>query len=758
MLKLTKASSQAVTAPDAANLTFPANSAWSVSWVAKFNGIAAAGTDGQYFFSNGNFNTTGSLNISWSPNSDDSAGNAAGQVSVYINTDFASAPTVRSAKKFEQDSTYLFVLQRTAAGAFSLRYCPILGTSPADGSAVVVTGTSSTSFAGALDGSGQVVLGGRADLIATRYSDQSIGRFFRYDGLLTDLEVAKLAYGMEITDLGYTPTWYCRLSSNTDFADRGSSGTTFTLRNSPATSSEPAFGFNAAPSAPVIQSAAVVTGTPRVGDAASAVAFTAAVVTGSPAPAVTYQRKLAGANIADSYVFQSGDVGKAFLISTSASNTGGTAGPSDSNSISVATAATTGFDQTKVLFSPYNWLVGTGTAKTINEGAYCRFGFTGSSCTLGFDISGTATPRPKMAYRVDQGPWVSFDLSSSQQLAIPADSAAWSQHAVELRVLMTSEANSKWSPQTTAVILNSISLASGGALTAKPAARKAPLVLWLGDSTAVGINTFNNVGDATARGSNALAFTTLTLDALGVEYGLVGFGGQGYLTSGGGSVPPLTSTHSLLWAGQARSFDVPPDFIIISEGNNDTSSPQSSMVSVLNALLAATPRTTTIVMMGSLRNIWTTESQAAAAACNTPSRVKYFSTNGFFNTANSSDGRHPYGWENLLSIAPKMIEALRPIVQPVQPARSLRTISLQMYQDAAGQVPAANATGLVWAFFDQAAPQNLSLPADSGNAASIASGTLSLQVYSSQAAGAQGYLVLASADGSKAFKGPVTLS
>lgn len=751
MIKYTKANAQAVTAPDAAGLTYPVGD-WAVGFVIRFDGATADGTDSQYILSNGAFASAGSLNIAWQPTT---ATTNAGKFTIYRNTDLATAPAIASANTYSS-GTRLFVLQHTAAGSMTLRSAPILSANPSDGSAVVAEGSATQN--GALDGNGALTIGGRTDLIATRFCDHSLGRLFRYDGTLTDLEVAKLAYGMEITDLGHTPYWYSRQSTNTDFADRGSSGTTFSLINSPSTSAEPSYGFNATPAAPVITSAAVVTGTPRVGDTASSVAFTQAVVTGSPAPTVTYQRKMAGANIADSYVFQTADIGKAFLISTSASNTGGTAGPTDSNSVNIAAAAATGFDQTKVLFSPYNWLVSTGTAKTINEGAYARFGFTGASCSLGFDISTTSTPRPKMAYRVDQGPWTVFDLSSSQTLTVPSESSAWAQHFVELRVVQTSEANSKWNPQNTAIVLNSITLASGGALTAKPALRNGPTVLWYGDSTAIGINTYSNVGDATVRGTAMQAFTVLSLDALGVEYGLVGFGGQGYLTAGGGSVPALTTTYPLLWSGQSRSFAEPPDYIIISEGNNDSSSPQSAMVTVLNGLLAVTPRTTTIVMMGSLRNIWTAESQAAIALCNTPSRVKYFSTNGFFNTANSSDGRHPYGWENLLNIAPKMIEALRPIVQPVKGVRSVRTINRTVWQDAAETIPAADATGLVWALFDQVSPDALSVAADSGNNASISAGTLNLSVYSTKAVGAQAYLVLATADGSKAYRGPVTLS
>jgi hypothetical protein len=55
-------------------------------------------------------------------------------------------------------------------------------------------------------------------------------------------------------------------------------------------------------------------------------------------------------------------------------------------------------------------------------------------------------------------------------------------------------------------------------------------------------------------------------DLLGVNVGVVGFGGTRIQSYWQLAVPPIGTSYSLLWSGQARSFSPNPDMIVINEG------------------------------------------------------------------------------------------------------------------------------------------------------------------------------------------------
>jgi hypothetical protein len=426
-----------------------------------------------------------------------------------------------------------------------------------------------------------------------------------------------------------------------------------------------------------------------------------------------------------------------------------------------ASAPASGFDQTKVRFSPGNWLVTTGNAKSNNDGAYFRFNFTGASCQLNFDMTNNVAPNAILQYRVDNtGPWNVVTLAATITLAMPTETAPWTRHFAEVKIRQTSEAVSRWSPQSTAVVLNGIVLASGGALVALPP-RRAIVAYCYGDSIKNGINAMIASGDSTVRGNAQMSYMNLIMERLGFEFGMIAFGGQGWTAIGGGAVPVFPSTWNFLWAGQARDFttDV-PDYILVNHGQNDSTTATTTQVTaVLNGMLAATPRTTKIVVLRPLSGLQAANIQTGIAACSTPSRVVYVDTTGWFNSANSLDGIHPLGWEHNDNIARVGLEALRPILQPVKGARTLRTITLTLTADAAGTVPRASLTGITGAIFDQASPELLTVAADTFTGGTTdANGLFTQTVYSTLAAGAQVWLDMASADKTMAFKGLATLT
>ena len=421
-----------------------------------------------------------------------------------------------------------------------------------------------------------------------------------------------------------------------------------------------------------------------------------------------------------------------------------------------------GFDQTKVVFSPLNWNVGTGTAKTINPGAYFRTIFGGTSCTLQFDMTGIQTPLPQISYRVDgYGAWTTVDVAASVALTIPSDTAGWANaggRLLEVRFKSMTETQLRWATQATALSLVGIVLDSTKALTLP--SKRPRSMLFLGDSLTEACRAVKATAVPDVNSHDAfLGWAPEVARLMGFEFGVVGFSAQGAVQTGVGGVPALTGTYNFLYSGVARSFAVAPDVIVINMGTNDSADVTSAMTTVLNGLLAATPKTTRIVVLrpfnGTARSA---QLQAAIAASTAPTRCLFVDTNGFFVTSKSSDNLHPYGNANIGDIAPAVVNAIQAFVAPIRGARTARTISLPLFQDLAGVVPAADATGLVWSFFDQTSADSLTVAADSGTTAAISGGALNLSVFSTKAAGQQGYLVLTNADGSKAFRGVVTLS
>jgi len=229
-----------------------------------------------------------------------------------------------------------------------MRTCPVKTTAPTDGSGVVAEWSLANAPGIALDGPSGLFIGGRADLTATRFTDQSLGRMFRYDGTLTDLEVAKLAYGMEITELGKTPAWYVRMNDVSDITDRGTQANAITPHGAIATGTAPGFGYSGATTAPAISGSPTITGGASVGSASS---VSPASTTGNPAPTNSYQWKLDGAPVSGTtgttYTPISSDAGKTLTVTQTASNGIGTPATATSPGV-VVTAAVSTIDVTQI--------------------------------------------------------------------------------------------------------------------------------------------------------------------------------------------------------------------------------------------------------------------------------------------------------------------------------------------------------------------------------------------------------------------------
>ncbi len=445
--------------------------------------------------------------------------------------------------------------------------------------------------------------------------------------------------------------------------------------------------------------------------------------------------------------------------SISVTNNGGLSNPSPiSYTASSGGVTPIAPNNAAILYSPYTWHVNASRAQTINPGAYFRVLFTGSTCTLNFDMSNVSAPVPRMRIRVDGRTDQSASLASTISVNMPSGQDN-TTHLLEVWVDATSETVNRWnSPQNAVVKLTGITLASGGDTVTAPQRR--PLnILCYGDSITEGVRTLALNGTADVDRNSATVCWPLELGRqLGAEVGVVGFGSQGISDTGNGNVPNLRNSWDLLYAGQSRTFTPEPDYCIWLQGYNDgTSNTQADGIAALNGMLTAMPSTQFVLFRPLDGTNQAANLQAIAAGCSDPSRVRYISTAGFWSSPESPDALHPYGWADMANIAPRMAAA---ILTPA--ARTARTVTVTLTTD--GTTTAANLTGLRWAFFDSPQPQSFGVPASQGTGETTdALGVLTVSVSTTLASGGVGWLDVTNSDGTVAmehsgFSGPVQVA
>jgi lysophospholipase L1-like esterase len=324
-------------------------------------------------------------------------------------------------------------------------------------------------------------------------------------------------------------------------------------------------------------------------------------------------------------------------------------------------ATTVPMDDPAILYSPFNWGVNSQSAKTINSGAYFKVIFSGGSCRLMTDTSSNAAPFSQFWARVDGTGFTSFVLAAGNPTFTVATNLAKRKHLLEVVVKSTSETIDRWTRQKTALTFTGVLLDAGAKVTAPM--RKPFNILIYGDSITEGVRVNGYVGIAndTDRNDALQVYSWLLSQELPAEVGVVGFGATGITTGGSGSVPVLGKSCQFLWAGQPRSFTDPePDVIIYNEGTNDGSSITSGMLAVVRALLAAAPNAKQLLLLP-FNGTHAADLKAVVATV-ANSKVVYGDTKGFFNTSDSSDSLHPYGYADLAFIAPKLASLVTPLL------------------------------------------------------------------------------------------------
>lgn len=322
-------------------------------------------------------------------------------------------------------------------------------------------------------------------------------------------------------------------------------------------------------------------------------------------------------------------------------------------------------NDSKLLYSPYNWLVTGGAAKTANAGAYVRASIAGGPASLAatFDVTNMNEDPSHVGIRVDGGGWAISPVAPSIAVPIPADNT-WGTHFVELVMVSARTGGSRWvAPQDTAIVFTGFT--SPSAISTRTVRARPLYGLVIGDSITEGVKTRTGATGKAASGSSLLAWAHPLGDMLGAEIGIAGWSGQGIVNGGGGGVPNFANAIPFLWAGQARSLSSPraPDFVACHIGTNDSSQTDEAVTvgarDLLNYVLANTPMTCPVIVFPGWLQTKKAAIATAVATSSAPARVTMIDTTGWWSPADAPDSLHPYGYINLAELSPRAAAAIR---------------------------------------------------------------------------------------------------
>ncbi len=290
-----------------------------------------------------------------------------------------------------------------------------------------------------------------------------------------------------------------------------------------------------------------------------------------------------------------------------------------------------------IFYSPGNWAhQGASSMESVNAGAYFRTIFSGTACTLNFDVSADGAPLSEVYVSVDSATPVKSNIASTLDCTPTSTNA---EHSIELTVKSTSQALNRWNPPPkTGILFTSMTLGIG-AYTRMPSVLPCQGIIF-GDSITEGINTTPGSGGENDQADATLGWAYLQKRLLNCEIGVVGFGYQGFSHVGNGDVPVFGDAWPYLFSTLPRNFsDI--GFVIVNQGTNDGTNDETSLEQTfLTNILSVTASTDPIVILRPFNGAQSANWKKAIATVGSP-RVHFVDTTGFFDTSESVDGLHP---------------------------------------------------------------------------------------------------------------------
>lgn len=264
------------------------------------------------------------------------------------------------------------------------------------------------------------------------------------------------------------------------------------------------------------------------------------------------------------------------------------------------------------------YISGSTYAQCTNGGNYLKTAFTGTSCQLTLDLSPFASSSlskridlPFLRWSVDGGAWSGCPLAENLgtvtqppgqipvvgTLTISSGLSAGT-HSLECYVvsmLSSTASMDRWTTPVQSLRITGMVLDNGASTSAPTLLSKK--TLFYGDSITEGYSVISSV---TPGFEGQQTWGPELAIALGCEYAIAAFAGQGLVTAEGSpsNIPALynaTATlgtwdrfdgapHSRLSSG---SLSPAPDYIVVNIGTNDRSGNQSTVCTTMTALLGA---------------------------------------------------------------------------------------------------------------------------------------------------------------------------
>lgn len=262
-------------------------------------------------------------------------------------------------------------------------------------------------------------------------------------------------------------------------------------------------------------------------------------------------------------------------------------------------------------WSPYNWnTVSTapGQAQSNNPGAYFKLAFTGSSFTLGLNMTNTPSEGyMTLRWSVDGAAWqnalLPWSVSSSDSLQLARDqppNPTSAPHSLVLFVLNSHQLTDRWETPLNIVRITGATIDAGAALSPYPFLfSRRLMVYWDSIGEGVKINGVSSPPSDLTDNDSTRNWVQVLAQSLQAEVGSISYGAQGWLHDG--SFHALMNVYNDTEASFAWSrFDShtsrldasgllqpPPDWVVMGHATNDHASDPAQVSACAEAWLGA---------------------------------------------------------------------------------------------------------------------------------------------------------------------------
>lgn len=375
-----------------------------------------------------------------------------------------------------------------------------------------------------------------------------------------------------------------------------------------------------------------------------------------------------GSNTSATFVYTPASTGTKTISTT---NSGTLTDPSAVTYTATAALVTIARNNAAIYYAPGVWADDGTSANANSMGSYLSFRFTGTSLAMSIvALSGIANYPVVRAY-IDSKSVTEFQVTSGQTSVAIATGLTAGTHTVTIMLRALADVASVWT-LTNALKITSFVIDGGATVSAPTIKSKKALIF--GDSISVGAYITGTTAYP-AGWDPAISYSVLVAQALGAEYGLIGYDGQGFTKAGSEtSIPALSTAYALNSSGVSRltsgRFTSAPDYIICEHGVNGSYA-QSDVATAISNFRTAAP-SAVIFFILPLGNYGRPTIAAAVNAAIAAGDTKlflidlgsdYFASLAGSGNGYSVDGTHPLAWVHAIAAA-RMVAQVQHDVEP----------------------------------------------------------------------------------------------